>query len=47
MNPSLAAVIVIALATSPYWLPRFWVRVWRRCRCGTQYCTGCGTKRNG
>lgn len=43
MNDYLAALIVIAVVAGICWLPR--ARIWRRCRCGTQYCTGCGSKR--
>jgi len=43
VNPYLALLIVVAVVAAVCLVPR--MRVWRRCRCGTQYCTGCGTKR--
>lgn len=43
MTDDLALVLVIAVLAGICWLPR--LTVWRRCRCGAQYCNGCNAKR--
>jgi len=43
VNPDLALLIVIIVIAGIWGLSR--LPVWRRCRCGTQYCTGCGSRR--
>ena len=43
MTDFLALLAVAVVVAGICLLPR--LSVWRRCRCGTQYCNGCGTKR--
>lgn len=43
MNDYAALVVVIAVITIACWLAR--LPVWRKCRCGRQYCTGCNARR--
>lgn len=38
-----ALIVVIAIVIGICWLARG--PVWRRCRCGAQYCNGCNAKR--
>jgi hypothetical protein len=40
-----ASLLLVIGAFAAVWALSRWP-VWRRCRCGTQYCTGCGTKRS-
>lgn len=43
MNDYLAALLVIGIIGGIWWLSR--LPVWRRCRCGAQYCTGCNARK--
>lgn len=43
MNDYVALLIVIVLVAVACLLLGH--PAWRKCRCGTQYCTGCGSKR--
>lgn len=43
MNDYLALLVVIAIVSVICWLARG--GVYRRCRCGAQYCNGCNARR--
>lgn len=40
MHDYMSLLAVIGIIAAVWLLSR--LPVWRRCRCGTQYCTGCG-----
>lgn len=43
MGDYLALLAVAGIIAAIALVPR--MRVWRRCRCGAQYCTGCNARR--